>query len=167
MWKGVVALALAGVLGSPGPAPPPTPGDWVTFSGVWSATGRRQTLPAEDGRRAALVQLSGALTVTSGPGLSRGFGGSAIGFDDGSGATVGRAVWTAASGDQIFSVWKGDVLGPGRVVTGTITGGTGRFARAVGDYTLTWQYLVHTHDDTVQGRAVDLRGRLRVGGSAS
>ena len=46
---------------------------------------------------------------------------------------------------------------------GTITGGTGQYAGAIGDYSLTWQYVAQDLDDVVQGRAVDLRGRLRKG----
>jgi hypothetical protein len=30
-----------------------------------------------------------------------------------------------------------------------------------GDYSLTWQYVAQDVDDVVQGRSVDLRGRLR------
>jgi hypothetical protein len=157
-----LAIALAAMLASPS-QPPPAAEGWRAFAGVWSATGRRQTLPAESGRVAALVQLSGALTVTSGDGLSRGFSGAAIAFDDGQGVSVGRAVWTGADGDKVFSLLRGESLGAGRRIVGTITGGTGRFAGAAGDYTLTWQYVVHAGDDTIQGRAVDLRGRIRVG----
>ena len=75
-----------------------------------------------------------------------------------------RAVWTSAAGEQIFSVLEGEPLGTGRRVNGRITGGTGRFAGATGDYSLTWQYVVQADDDVVQGRAADLRGRIRLSG---
>jgi hypothetical protein len=131
------------------------------FEGSWSAVGRRQTLPTEGTDVAASVQLSGTLTLTSGAGLTRGFRAEAIGFDDGQGMSAGRAVWTDETGARVFSVLKGEAIGTGRRILGTITGGTGRYAGAIGDYALTWQYVVVQPDENViQGRATDVRGRL-------
>jgi len=50
----------------------------------------------------------------------------------------------------------------GRRIAGTITGGTGRYDGVVGEYDLTWQYVARD-DDALQGRAIDLRGRIRKG----
>ena len=96
-------------------------------------------------------------------GLSRGFRGEAIAFDDGRSTNVGRAVWTDARGDRVFSELKGEPIQTGRRVAGTITGGTGRYAGVTGDYELTWQYVVQSEDESVNGRASDLRGRFRIG----
>ena len=85
----------------------------------------------------------------------------AIAFDDGRTLSVGRAVWTDARGDRVFSELKGEPVATGRRILGTITGGTGRYGGVVGDYELTWQYVAQDDDDAVQGRAVDLRGRIR------
>ena len=85
----------------------------------------------------------------------------AIAFDDGQRLSVGRAVWTDTRGDRVFSELKGEPVATGRRVVGTITGGTGRYAGVTGDYALTWQYVAQDADDVVQGRSVDLRGRLR------
>ena len=52
----------------------------------------RHTVSVEGGTAAAVVELSGAVVLTTGEGLSRGFGGEAIGFDDGQGVSLGRAV---------------------------------------------------------------------------
>jgi hypothetical protein len=95
--------------------------------------------------------------------LGGGLLGEAITFDDGQNLSVGRAVWTDARGDRIFSELRGEPVATGRRVVGTITGGTGQYAGAIGDYSLTWQYVAQDLDDVVQGRAVDLRGRLRKG----
>jgi hypothetical protein len=143
---------------------------WNTFGGSWSAIGRRQTLPTEGDRAAAIVQLSGTV-VLSGSGESGGSGGSggfssafraeAIGFVDGDQLNGGRAVWTDTRGDRVFSVLKGERLATGRRVAGTITGGTGRYAGLTGDWALTWQFVVETEDGEVQGRAADLKGRFR------
>lgn len=135
--------------------------DWVTFEGRWSATGRRQTLPTEGPNAAAIVRLSGAISLSSGTEVvGGGLLGEAIGYDDGTGTTTGRSVWTDSNGSRVFSSFTAETIGTGRRVTGTITGGTGRFAGVVGDFTLTWQYVVQGEDDAVQGRSVDLKGRI-------
>ena len=56
---------------------------WRSFSGSWSASGRRDTLPTENNGVAALVRLSGAVVIAAGSGLTSGFRGEAIGFNDG------------------------------------------------------------------------------------
>jgi hypothetical protein len=155
-----VAVALA-----PAPiAQQPSSAAMRAFDGSWSATGQRQTLPTEGGRVAAVVQLSGAVVLSRDTGLGSGFTGEAIGFDDGRSTVAGRAVWTNARGDRIFSVVNGEPIGTGRRIAGTFTGGTGRYAGITGEYTLTWQYVVD-NDGTVNGRAVDLKGRFGFGTS--
>ena len=139
----------------------PPPEEWRAFGGTWSAVGRRQTLPTEGARAAAIVQLSGAVVLSTSAGLSRAFRGEAIGFDDGGQGGSGRAVWTDTRGDRVFTVLKAEALASGRRVTGTITGGTGRYAGIAGDWELTWQFVVETEDGEVQGRASDLKGRFR------
>lgn len=132
---------------------------WRTFAGSWSASGQRQTIPTEGGRMAGIVHLSGAIVLAQGD-LGGGLLGEAIAFDDGQTLSVGRAVWTGGRGDRVFSELRGEPVATGRRIFGTITGGTGRYSGVVGDYELTWQYVARD-DDTVQGRAVDLRGRVR------
>ena len=139
------------------------PGEWRTLEGSWSATGTRQTLPTEGGSPAAIVQVSGTVTLTRGEGLSRGFRGEAIFFFDGVSLGVGRSVWTDDHGDRIFSALKGEVVETGRRVVGTITGGTGRYASSTGEYAFTWQVVVEAEDGVLQGRTVELKGRVRRG----
>jgi hypothetical protein len=145
------------------PQQPTTAGQ--VFQGTWSATGHRQILKVDGGRSAVTVQMSGAIAVTTSAGLSRGFRGEVIGFDDGAGLIAGRVVWTDERGDQIFSGLFGDALvSASRQMRGTITGGTGRYAGISGEYEFRWQHLVQGDDAAVSGRTVDLRGRVRVGG---
>jgi hypothetical protein len=101
--------------------------------------------------------------LTEGPGRTAAFQGEVIAFDDGTSVGAGRAVWTDSRGDRLFSALRGEAIQTGRRITATITGGTGRYAGATGDYSLTWQYVV-TAEDSVQGRTADLKGRLRVEG---
>ncbi len=142
-----------------------SPDGWRTFQGSWSAVGRRHTLPTDRGRTAAVVRLSGSVVLTDGAGVTFGFQGEAIGFDDGDGLSVGRAVWTDAHGDQVFSTLTGEPLQTGRRIIGTIAGGTGAYTGVAGDYALMWQYFVNGDDDIVQGRSVDLSGRFRRNGN--
>ena len=136
---------------------------WREFAGTWSATGVRQTVTGEGGVEAAVVDVSGAVVLTSGDGLSRGFSGRAIGYDDGEGRSRGRCVWTDANGDLVFSRIEGEPLRAARRVQGTITGGTGRYDGLEGEYSFTWQYVLASEGGAIQGRAVELRGRIRQG----
>jgi len=158
-----VLLALLAAAAAPaGQGGASAQGAWRTFEGTWSASGQRQMLPTGGERQADTFQLSGAIVLTIGEGLSRGFRGEAIGFDDGRSVSAGCAVWTDEHGDQIFSQLKGGPLKEGRQITGSITGGTGRYAELEGEYTLTWQYVVAGEGGAVQGRATDLKGRVRI-----
>ena len=157
---GSLALALASLV--PGAAGQGTaPAEWRSFQGTWSASGRRQAVAVEGGAVATVVGISGAVVLTSGEGLSRGFRGEAIGFDDGQGVSLGRAVWTDEHGDRLFSRLKGEPLETGRRIVGAITGGTGRYADLEGEYSFTWRYVLSTEDGAIQGRAVRLEGRVR------
>jgi hypothetical protein len=156
----IVALALTPA-GDPALRAQEPPTAWRAFDGSWSASGSRQTIPTETGRPAAVAHLSGAVVLSNGTGIAAGFTAEAIGFDDGTSETMGRAVWTDSAGDRIFSAFRGGPLQTGRRITATITGGTGRWARVTGEYELTWQYVVAAEGGDLQGRSVDLRGRLR------
>ena len=156
-----LALAFAGVMPA-GQAQGPPPADlWRTFEGTWSAAGQRQTMPTEGAQPAAIVRLSGAVVLTAGTGLSRGFRGEMIGFDDGRSVSAGRSVWTDERGDRIFIELKGEPHQSGRRIVGTLMGGTGRYAGITGDVAFTWQYLASGDGTEVQGRAVGLKGRFR------
>ena len=162
------AIVAAAALAAQAPVSAPQAADaggWRSFEGTFSASGQHQAIPTESGRPALTVQLSGAVAITAGEGLGRGFRGEVIGFDDGSGVTVLRCVWTDGHGDRIFSQLKGETVATGRRITGTMTGGTGRYAGITGEYSFEWQYVVEAEAGTVQGRAVGLRGRYRPGGS--
>jgi hypothetical protein len=139
--------------------------EWRTFDGTWSASGQRQVLPTVSGQPAGTFQLSGAVSLTSGEGLSRGFRGEALGYVDGAGALVGQAVWTDDRGDKVFSQLTGDIVATGRRVTGTVVGGTGRYAGLTGEYTFEWQYVVESEGGSISGRSAALRGRVRGGGA--
>ena len=82
---GSLALALAGLVPAAAGQGVPSAEGWRAFAGSWSVSGRRHAVPVEGGADAAVVEVSGAVVLTSGEGLSRGFRGEAVGFDDGQG----------------------------------------------------------------------------------
>ncbi len=163
---GALLLAACG----PAPAPTAAPGaadGWYDFGGTWNATGRRHTIAMGGERRAALLDLSGSLLLSGPTRPGVGFGGEAVVLADNATGMVGRAVWTDQNGDQVFSELRGDGTQKGNQVTGTIVGGTGRYAGATGAYAFTWQYVLEAEDGTVQGRTVGLTGRVRVAPAAA
>ncbi|MGA9753208.1 MAG: hypothetical protein WBS54_15610 [Acidobacteriota bacterium] len=163
--KGWVALAFtAGLIlleMAAGGQGPPASSPWLPFQGNWSAAGNRRVLPMGPDRRAAIFDLSGSLVLTSQQGLGLGFTSEAVGFYNGRDRVVAECVWTDDKGDQIFSELKGQALRAESHVTGTITGGTGRYEGITGDYEFDWRYVVHTPEGVLQGWAVGLTGRTR------
>ena len=156
----VLALALFAPTGARSLQTPPVTAS-LSFEGTWTASGERQPLPTEAGRDAAIVQLAGALVLSTPGGLARGFHAQVIGFDDGAGVRLGRALWVDDAGDRLFSTLTGDQLAAGARFSGTITGGTGRYTGLTGEYAFTWQYVVGSGDGAISGRAVGLKGTVR------
>jgi hypothetical protein len=161
-----VALALAGLVPA-APGQPETSDGWRPFTATWTLSGTRELIATEGERPAAIVHVSGPLTITKGEGLGRGFLAEVIGFDDGGTLLVGRAVFVEERGDRIFCALKAEPLGTGRRATATITGGTGRFAGLQGNFSFAWQYLVSEESGEISLRAVDVEGRIRSGPTAS
>jgi len=48
-------------------------------------------------------------------------------------------------------------------ITGRIVSGTGRYAGVTGSYEFSWQFVLEGEEGAVQGRAVDLKGRVQTG----
>lgn len=157
----LVAAALAAP-SFPARAQQPATDGWRPFQATWTLSGTRHLLPTGGARPAAIVQVAGALAVTGGEGLGRGFLGEMIGFDDGGEFLLGRAVLTDEKGDRIYCALKAEPVGTGRKATGMITGGTGRYAGLEGTFGFSWQYVVDAGADEIGGRIVNIEGRTRV-----
>ena len=164
-----LALALmAGVVACGERSQPPEslPADaWRAFEGSWTASGTRHTLRLGADHQASIVSVNGTMLLTGGARPGVGFRAEAIAFSDDRHGMVGRAVWTDERGDQVFSELKGERVITGNRITGTITGGTGRYEGAVGEYGFQWQYVMEAEEGTIQGRAIGLKGRVRRGGN--
>jgi hypothetical protein len=145
----------------------PSTGDWRTFEGTWSASGTRQTLHLEQDHRASIFDLTGSLLLIGDQALGIGFQAHAIGFTDSLAGMQGRCVWTDERGDKVYSELKGEFVATGNRIVGTILGGTGHYAGLTGEYSFQWRFVVESEDGAVSGRAVDLKGRARLGSAAA
>jgi hypothetical protein len=135
---------------------------WRDFQGSWNATGTRSTIPLGADRKGSIVTLSGKMLL-AGPGRPGvGFRSQVIALVDSATGLVGRSVWTDERGDEVFSELKGEGTAARNRITGTLLGGTGRYTGATGTYEFSWQFVVEAEDGSIQGRAVDLKGRVRI-----
>jgi hypothetical protein len=165
----VVAFGLA--LAACGPRtesskPASVPGEWREFQGSWNAAGTRRTIPLGAERKGSIVALQGTMLLAGAERPGVGFRSEVIALVDSETGLVGRSVWTDERGDQVFSELKGEGTRERNRITGTIVGGTGRFAGATGDYAFSWHSVMEAEDGSIQGRAVDLKGRVRAGDGA-
>ena len=165
----VLALAIA-VTGC-GPAtesakPLGASGEWLEFSGSWNAAGSRQTISLGADRRASILRLSGTMLLAGPNRPGVGFRSEVIALVDSATGLVGRSVWTDERGDQVFSELQGEGTATNNHLQGTFLGGTGRFAGATGSYEFSWQLVMEAEDGSIQGRAVELKGRVRPGPAA-
>lgn len=162
----MVALTLVVAACGPGTAPPATPvapGEWREFEGSWNAAGSRHIIPLGADRRGSIVDLSGTMLLAGAGRPGVGFRAEVIALGDSETGLVGRGVWTDERGDQVFSELKGQGTATQNRIEGSILGGTGRYAGVTGTYEFSWQFVVESEDGSIQGRAVDLKGRVRLG----
>ena len=164
----VLSIALAVMTGvvACGQKPPqaerlPTGDGWHAFEGSWTASGTRHTLHLGGEHQASIVAVGGSMLLGGERRMGVGFRVEVIGLSDDVRGLVGHALWTDERGDQVFSALKGEKVGGGNRITGTITGGTGRYDGVAGDYEFQWQYVIEAEEGMIQGRAIGLKGRYR------
>lgn len=141
------------------------PGQVHTFTGTWSATGNRQTMKLESEHRAEIFRLTGSMLLTGKERPRKGFKADVIGFLDTRIGFQGRCVWTDDRGDKIFSELHSEGKVAGELIEGRFTGGTGRYASVIGEYTFRWKRLINNENGAMSGRVVDLKGWVRDGSS--
>jgi hypothetical protein len=160
----VVGLALAANACERKAEPPTTTStEWREFAGSWNATGTRRAIPLGADRKASTIDLRGTMLLSGAQRPGVGFRAEVIALVDSATGLVGRAVWTDEAGEQVFSDLKGEGTKEQNHIVGTIIGGTGRYAGAIGTYEFSWQFVIESEDGSIQGRAVDLKGRFRLG----
>ena len=167
----VVAVALAAAACGPSVTEPPKPvaaaSEWREFKGSWNAAGTRRIIPLGADRSGSIIDLRGTMLLAGPERPGVGFLSEAIALVDSETGLVGRSVWTDERGDQVFSDLKGEGTAARNRITGTILGGTGRYAGATGSYEFSWQFVTEAEDGSIQGRAVELKGRVRPGQPAA
>jgi hypothetical protein len=151
-----------------GPAPEtPTPaaasGEWREFEGSWNAAGTRRMIPLGAERKGSIVDLRGTMLLAGKGRPGVGFRSEVIALVDSETGLLGRSVWTDERGEQVFSELKGEGTKAQNRIAGTILGGTGRYAGVTGTYEFSWQFVIEAEDGSIQGRAVGLKGRFRLG----
>ena len=160
----VLTLALATAACEPTAEPSkPAAAEWQEFEGSWNAAGSRHTIPFGPQRKSSIIELQGTMLL-AGPGRPGvGFRAEVIALVDSETGLAGRSVWTDEHSEQVFSELKGEGTADRNRITGTIVGGTGRYAGATGSYEFSWQFVIESDDGSVQGSTNDLKGRIRLG----
>ena len=141
-------------------------GEALEFTGSWNGVGSRRTIPLGRGRLGAIVDLSGTMLLAGDGRPGVGFRSEVIGLTDSATGFHGRSVWTDERGDQVYSELTGEGTAAKNRIAGTILSGTGRYTGLTGSYEFSWQWVMDGEEGAVQGRAIDLRGRVRVAGAA-
>jgi hypothetical protein len=158
------ALAACGS-GTQSPRPATAP-EWLEFEGSWNGAGSRHTISLGEGRVGSIVDLKGTMLLAGPNRPGVGFHSEVIGLVDSATGFQGRSVWTDEHGDQVFSELQGEGTAAKNRIRGTVLSGTGRYAGATGSYEFSWQWVMEAEGGAIQGRAVDLKGRVRPGGAA-
>ncbi len=143
------------------PAKPLTAaGEQRDFTGTWNAAGTRRSMALGGDRRASLIQLRGPLLLAGADRPGVGFNAEVFALVDTATGLVGRAVWTDERGDQVFSELTGEGTAASNRITGTIVGGSGRYAGVTGGYEFSWRFVLEADDGSIQGSALGLKGRV-------
>jgi hypothetical protein len=158
---GIVATAC-------GPAPESRPpqsatGEGLEFTGSWNGVGTRRTIPLGTDRRGSILDLSGSMLLAGPNRPGVGFRAEIIALVDSANGLLGRSVWTDERGEQVYSELQGQGTADRNRITGKIVGGSGRYSGATGSYEFSWKWVMELEDGTVQGRAMDLKGRILLG----
>ena len=162
----VSALTLAVAACEPAaelPKPAAASGEWREFEGSWNAAGSRRTISLGSDRKGSIIDLRGTMLLAGQGRPGVGFRSEVIALVDSETGLVGRSVWTDERGDQVFTELKGEGTAARNRITGTILGGTGRYAGATGTFEFSWQFVLEAEDGSIQGSAVGLKGRFRLG----
>lgn len=163
----LVALVLTAAACSPEMSPPSPPlatgTEWREFTGSWNAAGSRRILAFGADRRVSIIDLSGTLLLAGAERPGVGFRSELIALVDSATGLAGRGVWTDERGDQVFTELTGQGTAQSNRITGTIVGGTGRYAGVTGSYEFSWRFVLEAEDGSIQGSATGLKGRFRAG----
>ena len=142
------------------PKPPGTPANGWNSRGLFDAAGSRRIISLGAERRGSILDLTGTMLLAGPKRPGVGFRSEVIALVDSDTGLEGRSVWTDENGDQVFSELQGEGTAARSRITGKFLGGRGRYAGATGSYEFSWQWVMEAEDGTIQGRAIELKGRI-------
>src|SRR3954468_24424346 len=157
----LLGLALVAMACGRADSPQPDTGGPLEFSGSWNSLGSRHSIALGAERVGSIVNLKGTMLLRGAGRPGVGFQAEVIGLTDSATGFQGRSVWTDEHGDQVYSELQGEGTAATNHIAGTILSGTGRYAGISGTYEFSWQRVTEGEDGAVQGRAIDLQGRVR------
>lgn len=134
------------------------PGEVLHFTGTWTSKGNRQIMHLGSERQASIFSYTGSLLLGGEQRFKKGFKAEILGFTDSKHGMQGRCVWTDEQGEKVYSELQSEASNPEQLITGRFIGGTGRYARTIGEYSFKWQRLASNEDGEVNGRVVDMKG---------
>lgn len=124
------------------------------FSARWSTSGSWEGFSVGGGRWVSIYKSTGSIMNEAGKGPFHNMSSRCIGMGDSARADNGHCVFTDADQDKIFDEWTYD----GTSGTGTIIGGTGKYAGIQGHYDYEWVSVPAAKDGTYQGYSSRFEG---------
>lgn len=125
-----------------------------TFAARWSTSGSWEGFPVGGGRWVSIYKSTGSIMNESGEGPFHNMSSQCIGMGDSARDDNGHCVFTDADQDKIFDEWTYD----GTSGTGTIIGGTGKYAGIQGYYEYEWVSVPAAKEGTYQGYSARFEG---------
>jgi hypothetical protein len=136
------------------------------FKGTMIANGTRTPFPFGDGRQVFTFRLGGHVSLQTPLGKKKDYWSECIGLADSITGVVGRCTWKDLDGPEIYLTIQSDKLQQGSQVTGTIVGGSGKFAGISGDLSFNWSSVITQTDAdgsvNVTGQTRNLAGSYRL-----
>ncbi len=133
------------------------------FKGSWIANGTRTPFAFGSERQVFIIKITGHVNLHNAPlGKKKDFWAECVGLADSVTGLVGRCVWKDLAGPEVYLAIQSDRLEQGSRVTGTIVGGTGRFAGISGDLSFNWSSVTTQTDaegvETMTGQTKNIAG---------
>ncbi|HZV82195.1 MAG TPA: hypothetical protein VFF53_08515 [Geobacteraceae bacterium] len=137
------------------------------FKGSWIANGTRTPFAFGTERQVFIYKITGHVNLHNAPlGKKKDFWAECVGLADSVTGLVGRCVWKDLTGPEVYLTIQSDQLEQGSQVTGTIVGGSGRFAGISGDLSFNWSSVIVMKDAdgtvSVNGETKNIDGHYRI-----
>ncbi len=137
--------------------------DSGTFDSTWDIKGTARQVEFGPARLIRTARHTGTIAFRSGTGLVGTVMTSCVSLNDTGARDTGRCVWVTQEGAKLFSEISGKLPpgGESGEVVGTFVGGTGRFERVSGSYSLNWVARPNAEPDGFAAQTVRMSGSWR------